>query len=373
MSSAAIPGTNGAIGFNQGVEAGILNPLNKSIRLFNDVGPQTDVSFFPNGKRLVYVSEGDEIWSATYPGLGQAQKLLDSTAGWGCCEISYPVISPSGEDVYFGTSSAESSSRSIWRFGLKDGQLELIRQDLAMGLRVAISPDGSTIAVTAGDDRGTLQVLFMNSDGSNERFIDTGDLAPGWVDFAPDGERIVFQSSVGEYPDPYRLYEKKLGSSAAPILIDTGTGLSSSSPVYSPDGKFVAFRGYDLDDEGARIYQVRLSDNQLTSLSPKGLVQRPTGWQRAAVAVSRHWKPRSRTFTLETFAPANVRVSGRSVVTSKKRFNQRGRHRITLKLKPKFQRILRSKREIRIRFRISVRNDGEAWSSFHVRRVVKSK
>ncbi len=372
MADAARPGTNGVIAFDQrGTpwdQAGFVNPITQSVELMDVTGSESNISFFPNGRRVVYVKDQTEIETADYlSGRGQ-ETLLDSSSGWGCCSINNPVVSPSGNEIYFGVSDPNSVTHALWALNIKNRGLRLVKEG-AIGTFPVVSPDGSTIAISA--DGGESSVLFMNADGTNQRFVDTGGLGGGISDFSPDGKRIIFSASSGPYPAPDYLYEKELGSSEPPAQIDIGNQLSASNPIYSPDGKFVAFNG-EVFEGDSNVYRVRLSDNRVTSLTFGDEPQTPSDWQRTAVAIPRSWKPRSRVLTLGTFARGRIRVSGKSVRLLNREFNKGGLHRIALKLKPRAQRTLRSKGRIAIRMKISVQNIGERWSTFSIKRVVKS-
>src|SRR5262249_52416374 len=78
-----------------------------------------------------------------------------------------------------------------------------------------------------------------------------------WFDWAPDGQRIVYQHHPTSSADDGRMAdiaEVEIGGGAANALAH-GKG-SASHPIYSPDGRYLAFvRGAERRDEveGQRI------------------------------------------------------------------------------------------------------------------------
>ncbi|HKP13133.1 MAG TPA: S9 family peptidase [Blastocatellia bacterium] len=103
------------------------------------------------------------------------------------------------------------------------------------------SPDGKTIvyAVSTSDlprAKRTTQIWLMGADGSSARQITTGDKSSAAPVFSPDGKWIAFISARDGEPN---LYVMPAAGGEARRVTRISTGVSD--PVWSPDGKWIAF------------------------------------------------------------------------------------------------------------------------------------
>lgn len=147
------------------------------------------------------------------------------------------------------------------------------------------SPDGKKIAFTSDRD-GDPEIYVMNADGSRPVRLTRVPGRDAHPYFSPDGAQIVFQSprgsvaAGGAWPDTYIYVMKPDGSQQARITSMPGF---SGVPVYSPDGKRIAFqRTADLKNfhwhifvmnaDGAGPQQITdgASSNQVPSWSRDG-------------------------------------------------------------------------------------------------------
>ena len=143
--------------------------------------------------------------------------------------------------ILLAASSAFAAKRA---FGIED--LYRIRNvgDLAM------SPDGKTLAFTIATSdlaraKRTTAVWVINSDGSGLRQVTRGekDASPH---FAPDGKTLVFVRTTDGTPN---LWILPLNGGESRQLTKTSTGVAD--PLWSPDGKLIAF-STDRGDTGNR-------------------------------------------------------------------------------------------------------------------------
>lgn len=106
---------------------------------------------------------------------------------------------------------------------------------------VHLSPDGKTIVYTVSTPdlaraRRTAQIWLMDADGRNARQITQGDKSSFSPVFSPDGRWIAFISARDAGPN---LYVMPAAGGDARRVTSISTGVSD--PVWSPDGRAIAF------------------------------------------------------------------------------------------------------------------------------------
>lgn len=123
------------------------------------------------------------------------------------------------------------------------------------------SPDGEWLAFYATDPDGGIQLYRARPDGSELQALTAGQSgnhhAQSW---SPDGEWLAYVYDTS-YDQPGELWVMRANGSEARRLSDNAS--ASSQTTWSPDGKFVAFAGFDK-----QVWLAALADDTLIPIAP---------------------------------------------------------------------------------------------------------
>jgi dipeptidyl aminopeptidase/acylaminoacyl peptidase len=144
-----------------------------------------------------------------------------------------------------------------------------------------LSPDGRTIVVTItsydlGKAKRTSHIWLMDADGGNSREFTFGDANDTSPVFSPDGKWIAFiRDNSGES----QLYIIPVNGGGARKLTDVSTGVSD--PLWSPDGKSIAF--------SSDVYPECGSDDACNKKTSDRWTKGPLHAHTANALLYRHW------------------------------------------------------------------------------------
>ena len=260
-------------------------------RLTNNDFPDTDPSWSPDGKRIIFVSDRNKNIAAEEPPImvGDAiivgdmrkrpQIYVMDTDGKNQHRLSNefvaewdPSWSPDGKRIVFTSSGAMDVAGGHWRVYVMDadgGNKQNLSNEGEDDYYPAWSPDGTRITfVSIRDGRGNQDIYVMNADGSDQQRLTVNpdhEWEPSW---SPDGERIAFTSS--KLPD-------LMPANSDIYLIDadgknprklTRNASRNTHPSWSPDGERIAFVSnrdenyeiYVMNADGARQVRRRTKD-----------------------------------------------------------------------------------------------------------------
>ena len=154
-------------------------------------------------------------------------------------------VSPDGKSIVypkyrFGTN--QSLMFGIWHLDLESNKKRLLTPNIRANYP-QFSPDGSKIVFT-GHENSTTQLYTMNLDGSDLKLItdnsgDTQIITPVW---SPDGKAIAYAQSD---PDGHMdIHILELKSAKKKQITDSPEG--DYFPIWHPDGQSISFTGlYD--------------------------------------------------------------------------------------------------------------------------------
>lgn len=185
----------------------------------------------PDGKKVVFTSNRAEtktydLYLANADG-SKPLRLTQLPAG----SVAYwPSWTADGRFIYFN----EGNSSAVYR--VRPNGQDFAK--MADGRDACVSPDGRQLVFTQRGQRG-FGVWLMDTQGENPRQIipnesEIGGIAPVW---SADGQQLAFSMQVGDFAEIF-------------VCKADGTGLRqvtqlqqiSSSPAFSPDGKWLSFR-----------------------------------------------------------------------------------------------------------------------------------
>jgi dipeptidyl aminopeptidase/acylaminoacyl peptidase len=268
----------------------------------------------PDGKQVAYLRRSmdimtdralSNIWVVSADGSNH-RPLLSGTQGY-----SSPRWSPEGDRLAYVTEAGERGAELHVRW-MDTGQTALV-SNLKQGPgSISWSPDGRQIAFTMPvesdaakladpppkpegaewappvkviDDLpfrvdgagyltpGYTHIFVIPAEGGTPRQLTSGDYDHGGtLSWSPDGGRIVFSANRVdnplEQPSESELWAVEVASGEMEKLTER-IG-PDQSPKWSPDGKFIAYRGYDdkkLGYHNSSVYLMTVADGRSRNVS----------------------------------------------------------------------------------------------------------
>jgi beta-lactamase regulating signal transducer with metallopeptidase domain/Tol biopolymer transport system component len=262
-------------------------PAFQQVRIHNKILP--DALLSPDGKNIAFVSQ-DKLWivprtsklGPDYPGLAQ---LVDT----GETKVEWAGLAWSGDGQWIAFSNVKRDEEPkgqsrIYVVPVTGGKpkeiYENYRGERVMNYRMSLSPNGKTLAFSSADGND-LHIYTISVDGGvPKRLVEAPAREPV---FSPDGKTIVY------------VEDKFLGVQGGGLWVVPAEGGASkrvadaenaTSPVWSPDGRMVAFLDANDHAVARQIHIVRIDEDagspvkKMTVDCPQGVdrVLRLTGW-----------------------------------------------------------------------------------------------
>ena len=250
--------------------------------MFQRAGDQEgrDVAISPDGTRLVYTRFQPAVFDTFIEAINingtDPESLGDR---WIDTETLFsprqPSYSASGDAIVFIARPDGGTTEQIFLLSMLEtppdvSPLRPVSTDEATYTQPAISPDGTKVVAVRDDvnsaDAGADLVIIDLATGfvtqlTNDRaaFVES---SPQW---SPDGSQIVFAAASNSAPNNADIFVRFSNGGGSPTIV-ARDGSNEVTPVFSPDGRFIAYSSNRLGNYDIYIYdQTTTTLGQLTS------------------------------------------------------------------------------------------------------------
>jgi Tol biopolymer transport system component len=192
--------------------------------------------FSPDGRRIAFVSSRSgslQIWVMNADGADQHQVTHSAGTNY------FPTWSPDGSRIAFR--SDRDGNAEIYSMRADGSDVTRLTNDPSIDYSPSWGPDGRIVFVSNRTTGGKASLWIMNGDGSDQHRLTPRDFvwneqSPVW---SPDGKRIAFQADRDVPVGNTELYVMNADSTGLKRLT-TYPG-QDNWPSWSPDGKQIAF------------------------------------------------------------------------------------------------------------------------------------
>lgn len=219
----------------------------------------SDPSFSPDGKSILYVSDIDgnfEIYTKVLS-TGETKRLTNNPG-----HESFPTYSPDGTQIIFN-SDREKENNDVYLMNADGSDVRKITDGPGWDSAPPNnwSPDGTQVLLLS-DRSGKENIYVMNI----EPFVPKRVAAfendrPVFASYSSDGKHIVYQLSVGESQSEIRIYNADTKADRFVFKAN----LQESLPSFSPDGSKILFQ--QRIDENTEICSVNIDGSGFVNIT----------------------------------------------------------------------------------------------------------
>ncbi len=204
-----------------------------------------DPTWSPDGHSLAYMNLSQDgyggIWISGISGENAHQAAPPwAVKGWVLGHDTQPRFSPNGREIAFIASDADGGPAGRLAVAdLDSGKMRFLARGHAVALSPAWSPDGRFIYF--GSSRGgTINIWKIAAAGGKPEQITAGEGDDVDVDVSTNGKEIVFGTMRQKIGIAQLDLQAKPGEPNIKVLT-TDPARNQIAPVYSPDGKHLAY------------------------------------------------------------------------------------------------------------------------------------
>jgi len=189
-----------------------------------------------------------------------------------------PAISPDGRHMVF--TSARDGAPRLYLLDMRDHTISPLLTDPISSAQAAWSPDGRTIAFVALETWRIWLVPFDPVTGKADTprpFSRSGNKRNAHPTWAGDGSLLVYNQIPDEETLPY-LVKTPADQNGIPEIPIAISGLAMREPAASPDGRWLAFEGWNPNHD---IYIIPIDGSQAINLTQTSTLNFDPAWRPA--------------------------------------------------------------------------------------------
>jgi TolB protein len=138
-------------------------------------------------------------------------------------------------------------------------------------------PDDSRIVYTIRSSDMPNQLWIMNANGRNQHRLLDDYYSNTAGSYSPDGRYIVFSRCKEPSLGACAIYQVEIDGGSPSAVTQFQPGVIDSSPVFSPDGRTIAFERVAADKKAA-VYLMAADGSNLRLLTKPGMEGRHPSW-----------------------------------------------------------------------------------------------